>query len=348
MRGRRERPRSNAPTIFTARSSGFEEGHLNRAWRGSERWAGLAAGVAMGVVAGLASAAPRPLPDASWRLVGPFRAGWATAVAGIEGDATTFYFGAAGGGVWKTTDAGRTWRPLMQNERASAIGALAVAPSDARVIYAGTGQPDARYDIMAGEGVYRSSDGGETWTRMGLERSRHIGAILVHPKDANRVLVAALGHVFGSDPQRGVFLTRDGGRHWQATLQTPDSVGAVDLACDPLHPDVVFAATWQMRLHPWLDYFMAQGGRGSAVWRSDDGGEHWRRLAGGLPQGRVGRIGLAVARGSSGRVVYSCIQVYGSRRTGRGAPSGGAGAGAATDESAKSGLYKSVDGGETW
>jgi photosystem II stability/assembly factor-like uncharacterized protein len=304
------------------------------------------------IAAAPAAATARPLPDASWRLVGPFRAGWATAVAGIEGDATTFYFGGAGGGVWKTSDAGHTWRGLMQNERASAIGALAVAASDPRVLYAGTGQPDARYDIMAGEGVYRSADGGESWTRIGLETSRHIGAILVHPKDVNRVLVASLGHTFGSDPQRGVFLTRDGGRHWQAVLQTPDSVGAVDLAWDPLRPEVVFAATWQVRFHPWLDYFMPQGGRGSAVWRSDDGGEHWRRLAGGLPSGRVGRIGIGVARGSGGRIVYACIQAYPPPATGAaGAPTiaavpatqGAAGAGSAT-----SGLYRSDDGGESW
>jgi len=289
----------------------------------------------------------RPLPDASWRLVGPFRAGWATAVSGIEGDPTTFYFGAAGGGVWKTTDAGHTWRGLMQNERASAIGALALAPSDARVLYAGTGQPDARYDIMAGEGVYRSADGGESWKRVGLERSRHIGAILVHPKDANRVLVAALGHVFGSDPQRGVFLTRDGGQHWQQVLATPDSVGAVDLAWDPRRPDIVYAATWQVRMHPWLDYFMPQGGRGSGAWRSDDGGEHWRRLAGGLPTGRVGRIGLAVAPGSGGRIVYACVQAYPPATTVAGsarAATGAAGAGTATS----SGLYRSDDGGGSW
>ena len=304
--------------------------------------------VAVTLSAFLAAAAPaapdlRPLPDAGWRLVGPFRAGWATAVAGIEGDATTFYFGAAGGGVWKSTDAGRTWLGLMQDERASAIGALAVAPSDPRVLYAGTGQPDARYDIMAGEGVYRSADGGGSWTRVGLERTRHIGAILVHPRDANRVLVAALGHVFGSDAQRGVFLTRDGGQHWQPVLQTPDSVGAVDLAWDPLRPEVVFAATWQVRMHPWLDYFMPQGGRGSGVWRSDDGGEHWRRLAGGLPTGRVGRIGLGVARGSGGRIVYACIQAYpptgvASRRS----AAGGAGS------SDGSGFYRSDDGGTSW
>ena len=291
----------------------------------------------------------RPLPDASWRLVGPFRAGWATAVSGIEGDPTTFYFGGAGGGVWKSTDAGHTWRGLMQNERASAIGALAVAPSDPRVLYAGTGQPDARYDIMAGEGLYRSADGGESWTRVGLERSRHIGAILVHPRDPNRVLVAVLGHVFGSDPQRGVFLTRDGGRTWQAVLATPDSVGAVDLAWDPLRPEVVFASTWQVRFHPWLDYFMPQGGRGSGVWRSDDGGEHWRRLAGGLPSGRVGRIGLGVARGSGGRTVYACVQAYpppAAAGTTRGMP-GAAGA-MARASAGNSGLYRSNDGGESW
>ena len=296
-------------------------------------------------VAMAAAPAPgaRPLPDASWRLVGPFRAGWATAVAGIEGDPATFYFGAAGGGVWKTTDAGLTWNALLQNERASAIGAIAIAPSDRRVIYAGTGQPDARYDIMAGEGVYRSADGGTSWTRVGLERTRHIGAILIHPRDPDRVLVAALGHVFGSDPQRGVFLTRDGGRHWQPVLATPDSVGAVDLSWDPRSPDVVYAATWQMRLHPWLDYWMPQGGRGSGVWRSDDGGEHWRRLAGGLPTGRVGRIGIGVAPGSGGRLVYACVQAYADRPAGA-SGRGARGAGAADG----SGLYRSDDGGTTW
>ena len=306
--------------------------------------------VASGPPATAASTDTRPLPDAGWRLVGPFRAGWATAVAGIEGDPTTFWFGGAGGGVWKTTDAGHTWRGLMQHERAASIGALAVAPSDPRVLYAGTGQPDARYDIMAGEGLYRSADDGETWTRVGLVTSRHIGAILVHPKDANRVLVASLGHVFGSDAQRGVFLSRDGGRKWQPVLQTPDSVGAVDLAWDALQPNVVFAATWQMRLHAWLDYFMPQGGRGSGVWRSDDGGEHWRRLAGGLPSGRVGRIGIAVARGSAGRIVYACIQAYPPPNVGAAGARGSNAAGGAqgSNAAATSGLYRSDDGGESW
>src|SRR5262245_11753912 len=281
-----------------------------------------------------AAAAPLPLPDASWRLVGPFRAGWSTAVAGIEGDPAVFYFGGAGGGVWKTMDAGRTWRGLMQNQRSAAIGALAVAPSDPRILYAGTGQADARYDIMAGDGVYRSSDRGETWTRVGLAGSRHIGAILVDPGNADRVLVAALGHVFGPGEERGVYRTRDGGRTWECVLATPDSVGAVDLAWDPLRPEVVFASTWQLRLHPWLDYFMPQGGAGSGIWRSDDGGEHWRRLAGGLPVGRIGRIGLAVAPGSGGRNLYAAIQAFPGADTSARRP--------------RSGLYHSGDGGGSW
>jgi photosystem II stability/assembly factor-like uncharacterized protein len=274
-----------------------------------------------------------PLPDASWRLVGPFRAGWATAVAGVEQQPGTYYFGGAGGGVWKTTNAGQTWSGQMQHERSSAIGALAVAPSDPRILYAGTGQPDARYDVMAGDGVYRSSDGGETWVHVGLADSRHIGAILIDPRDPDRVLVAALGHIFGPGGERGVYRTRDGGRSWQCVLPAPDSVGAVDLAADPLHAETVYASTWQVRFHGWLDYFMPQAGRGSGIWKSEDGGEHWRRLAGGLPEGRMGRIGLAVPRGSGGRLVYACVAVA------------GADTGAAR---LRSGLYRSDDGGARW
>jgi len=278
--------------------------------------------------------AARPLPDAEWRLVGPFRAGWATAVAGVEGVPERAYFGAAGGGVWRTDDAGRTWRSVFAGERSASIGALVVAPSDPDVLYAATGQATTRYDIMAGDGVYRSRDGGATWSRAGLGDSRQIGALLVHPRDPDRVLAAALGPVFGGGGERGVYLTRDGGRTWRAVLTCADSVGAVDLGGDPTEPGVVYATTWQLRMHPWLDYFMPQGGTGSGVWRSDDGGEHWRRLAGGLPEGRVGRIGIGVARGRGGRVAYACVQVL-EARDGEGHP-------------ARSGLYRTDDGGEHW
>lgn len=279
-------------------------------------------------------AANLPLPDVAWRQVGPFRAGWATAVTGVPGEPSTFYFGSAGGGVWKSTDAGRTWRGLLQDGRASSIGALAVAPSDPRVLYAGTGQVTSRYDIMSGEGVFRSADGGETWSAAGLAGTAHIGALLVHPRDPDRVLVAAMGHAFGPGGERGVFLTTDGGRHWRNVLPTPDSTGAVDLAWDPLAPDVVYAATWQARMHPWLDYFVPLGGPGSAVWRSEDGGASWRRLGGGLPSGLVGRIGVAVPRGSGGRTAFALVQVY--RASG---PDG---------RPAKGGLWRTDDGGATW
>jgi photosystem II stability/assembly factor-like uncharacterized protein len=271
-----------------------------------------------------------------WRFVGPYRAGWATAVAGVPGAPNTFYFGGAGGGVWKTTDAGRTWQAEMQHETAAAIGALATAPSNPNILYAGTGQVAARYDIMAGDGVFRSGDGGVTWTHVGLQATRHIGAILIDPKDPGRVLVAALGHVFGANPERGVYLTTDGGLNWRRVLYVNDETGAVDLAWDQGHPSVVYAALWQMRIHPWIDYFQPQAGPGSGIYKSEDGGEHWQRLTGGLPEGNVGRVGLAVAPGSSGRIVYASIALEGSVLT------------TAKTAPGKAGLYRSGDGGATW
>src|SRR6185369_4220035 len=171
-----------------------------------------------------AAAAASPVPPAAWaelhwRCLGPFRAGWATAVAGVPADPRLYYFGAAGGGVWRTRDAGRTWEPLMQHERAASIGALAISASEPRVLYVGTGQEGARWDIQPGNGVYRSSDGGGTWTNVGLSDSRHIGAILVDPKDPDRVLVAAIGRAFARGGERGVYQTGDGGRHWTPVLQ---------------------------------------------------------------------------------------------------------------------------------
>ncbi|MCU1280813.1 MAG: hypothetical protein JWM53_4359, partial [bacterium] len=273
-----------------------------------------------------------PPPDVTgaltWRLVGPFRGGWATVAAGIPDQPETFYFGAAGGGVWKTVDAGRTFAPIFDGQPAAAVGALAIAPSDPRILYVGTGQPDTRYDVAAGNGVYRSADGGVSWHHVGLEGTRHIGEILVDPRDPNVVLVGALGHLFGPSPERGVFRSTDGGKSWRRTLAIDDATGVVDLAADPTDARVVFAAAWQARVHPWLSYFTPIVGPGSAIYRSGDGGVTWKRLTGhGLPDGDLGRIGLAVAHGPGGARVYATV---GAKNRG------------------KAGLYRSDDSGATW
>jgi photosystem II stability/assembly factor-like uncharacterized protein len=276
-----------------------------------------------------AAAAPVPPEDYAglhWRLVGPLRGGWGTCAAGVPGQPETFYFGAADGGVFKTTDAGRTWNPLFEHETASSIGALAVAPSDPRVLYVGTGQVTSRWDIAAGAGVFRSGDGGKTWEARGLAASRHIGRLWVDPRDADVVLAAVQGHVFGPNPERGVFRSTDGGKTWEKVLFVDDNTGAVDLSADPGAPDTIFAATWQVRFYPWLSYFSPDIGPGSGIYKSTDGGKTWTHLTGhGLPAGPLGRIGLAVAPGSRGARVYATI-----------------------DAGADSGLYRSDDGGGAW
>jgi len=251
-----------------------------------------------------AAAAPVPPEDYAglrWRLAGPLRGGWGTCAAGVPGQPETFYFGAADGGVFKTTDAGRTWNPLFEHETASSIGALAVAPSDPKVLYVGTGQVTSRWDIASGAGVFRSGDGGKTWEARGLAASRHIGRLWVDPRDADVVLAAVQGHVFGPNPERGVFRSADGGKRWEKVLFVNDDTGAVDLSADPGAPDTIFAATWQVRYYPWLSYFSPDIGPGSGIYKSTDGGKTWTHLTGhGLPGGSLGRIGLAVAPGSRG------------------------------------------------
>ncbi len=261
-----------------------------------------------------------------WRLLGPFRGGWATVAAGVPGDPATWYFGSADGGVWKTDDAGVTWRPLFDHEGSASIGALALAPSDPRVIWAGTGQIQQRWDVVAGDGVYRSTDGGATWTHAGLEDTRHIGAIWVDPRNPDVAVVAALGHLFGPNPERGLYRTADGGRHWSHVLDRGPDVGAVDIAADPERPDVLYASLWQVRRHPWMDYFQPTVGPGSAIVKSTDGGRTWAPAGTtGLPGGPYGRIELAVAPGSSPQRVWASIEQ----------PHGG-------------GLWRSDDGGASW
>ncbi|HET7292908.1 MAG TPA: hypothetical protein VFM88_10820 [Vicinamibacteria bacterium] len=261
-----------------------------------------------------------------WRLLGPFRAGWTLCATGIPGNHTTFYFGGADGGVFRTEDAGVTWQPLFDRYGSASVGALVLAPSDPKVIWVGTGQVHQRWDIVAGDGVYRSTDAGASFENVGLRDTRHIGRIWVDPRDADVALVAALGHVFGPNPERGVFRTGDGGRTWRRVLFTNRDTGAVDLAADPAQPDVVYASLWQVRRYPWLDYFQPPVGPGSGIWRSRDAGRTWAAVAGrGLPGAPLGRIALAVGPGTSARRVYALID----------APKG-------------AGLYRSDDGGDSW
>ncbi len=282
--------------------------------------------VPLGTAALAASSVPDSMMDGlSWRLVGPHRAGWSTVSAVVPQQAETFYFGAAGGGVWKTTDAGRTWAPIF-NEGPPSIGALAVAPSDPKTLYVGTGQVTSRYDGAAGEGVFKSKDAGATWTPIGLEATRHIGAILVDPRNPDVVLLAAMGHAFGPNAERGVYRSEDGGATWKQTLFVSENTGAVDLASDPASPDVVFASVWQVRYKPWLNYFASTEGEESGLFRSTDGGRTFTRIAGsGWPEGSVGRIGLGAAHVGASTRVYAVF------------PAGEVG-----------GLYRSDDAGVTW
>jgi|GEM_PF-97664 formylglycine-generating enzyme required for sulfatase activity/photosystem II stability/assembly factor-like uncharacterized protein len=264
--------------------------------------------------------------DMRWRLLGPFRGGWATVARGVPGDPATFYFGSADGGVWRTRDAGLTWQPLFNDQSSASIGALAIAPSDPKVIWVGTGQKQLRWDVVDGDGVYRSVDGGAHWSHVGLEATRHIGGLWVDPRNADVAIVASLGHVFGPNPERGLYRTTDGGKHWAHVLDRGPDVGAADIAGDPGEPDVLYASLWEVRRRPWLDYYRPAVGPGSGIVRSTDGGATWRSAGTkGFPEGPLGRIDLAVSPGSRGKRVYATIA---KERGG--------------------GLYRSDDGGESW
>jgi len=282
--------------------------------------------VVLMALVGQPAGAAQTLPALAWRLLGPYRGGWSTMAVGVPEAPDTYYAATAGGGVWKTTDAGHTWKPISDAQPIASVGALAVAPSDARVIYVGSGQPEPRYDVGAGSGVYRSADGGRTWQAVGLEATRHIASIVVDRRDANVVLVAAQGHLFGPGRDRGVYRSEDGGKSWAQTLYVDDSTGAVDLAVDPANPDLMFAATWSARVWPWLSYFTPLEGTGSRIYRSTDGGRTFQPLGGeGWPSGAVGRIGLAVTRAGGAVRIYASV----SRSEG-------------------GGLFRSDDGGGHW
>ena len=258
-------------------------------------------------------------------MIGPFRGGRSVVVTGVRGQRDVYYFGAVGGGVWKTTNGGITWQPISDSLPVGGIGALAVAPSDPNIIYIGTGEADIRSDLAIGGGVYKSSDGGRTWKSLGLEETRQIGRILVDPKDANTVFVAALGHAYGPNPERGVYRSTDGGATWQKVLFKDASTGAVDLAFDPDDSHIVYAALWNAHRPPWSQY-PPIAGPGSGLYKSVDGGTNWSQVTGsGLPAGDWGRVGIAVAKREGGNRIYALIEAK-----------------------EQSGLYRSDDAGKSW
>ena len=283
-------------------------------------------GAALLIGAGTAAMAA-PVDPASygaprWRSIGPFRGGRVLAVAGAPDNRLEFFFGAVNGGVWKTTDAGRTWRPISDSLPVGSIGALAVAPSAPETLYVGTGEADMRSDIAQGLGLFKSVDGGKTWTTRGLADTRQIARILVDPANPDVVLVAALGHPYGPNAQRGVFRSTDGGRTWARTLFRNVDTGAIDLAYKPGDPKTVYAALWQTRRPPW-NVYAPSSGPGGGLFKSTDGGVTWTEIVGhGLP-GAPGRIGLAVSPAAPDRL-YALIDA----RAG--------------------GLYRSEDDGATW
>ena len=254
-----------------------------------------------------------------YRSLGPYRGGRSLTAAGIPGDPTTYYFGATGGGVWKSTDGAVTWSPMFDKDGAPSIGSLAVSVSDPNVVYVGTGEACIRGNISHGDGVWKSLDAGKTWKNVGLTDSRAIGKVIVNPRNADNVFVAALGHPFGPNTERGVFRTTDGGKTWEKVLYLNENTGAVDVAFDPHNSNILFAALWEARRTPWS---LSSGGPGSGLYRSNDGGTTWRRLSEGLPKGPYGRIGVVVA--ASSERIYAII------------------------EAKEGGLYRSDDGGHSW
>jgi photosystem II stability/assembly factor-like uncharacterized protein len=264
---------------------------------------------------------PAWLKGMKWRLIGPFRGGRTLAVTGVRGQPDVYYFGSVSGGVWKTTDGGERWQPFTDKEPISSIGSIAISDSDPNVIYVGTGEGCPRGNVSYGNGMWKSLDAGRTWVHLGLEETQTIPRVIVNPHDPNEVFVAALGHVYGPNPERGIYKSSDGGKTWRKTLYKDDKTGAVDITFDPHNPHVLFAALWEVNRTP---YSLSSGGAGSGLYKSTDNGETWKRLQEhGLPKGIWGRVGIAVSGADSERV-YTLI------------------------EAVEGGLYRSDDGGENW
>jgi len=280
------------------------------------------------LLAGSVATAPtlgQSFDNFEYRNVGPTRGGRATAVAGSVAAPGTFYMGASGGGVWKTTDYGETWQPMSDAAFASpSIGDIAVAQNDANIVYVGTGSDGLRSNVIAGKGVYKSTNGGKTWQHLGLERTGHIGAVEIDPRNHNIVWVAAIGQAFSDNEERGVYKSEDGGKTWTKVLYHSEQVGFTDVELLPGNPDIVLASAWKARRRPWSIY---SGGpaEDAGIWKSPDGGKSWTKITDGLPTGLTGKIDLAISRADSS-IVYALVE----------APQG------------TGGLYKSTDQGESF
>ena len=272
----------------------------------------------------LASAQP-PVNELRWRCIGPFRAGRTVGAVGVRSQPNTFFIGVNNGGVWKTTDAGRTWHPIFDDQPTGSIGDLAVAPSNPDIIYVGSGEGLQRPDLSTGDGIYKSTDGGKTWRNTGLRDAQQIGGIAIDPQNPNRVFVAALGHPYGPNTERGVYRTLDGGQTWQRVLYKDENTGAIQIEFDPSNSQTLYADLWSARQGPWENG--AWTGPGSGLYKSTDGGTTWRQLTQGLPtfQQGLGRIGFGISI-SNPRIIYATVES--NPQTG--------------------GIYRSDDAGESW
>jgi photosystem II stability/assembly factor-like uncharacterized protein len=266
--------------------------------------------------------APELFGDLHWRMVGPFRGGRTRAATGVPGQPNVFYMGQVNGGVWKSDDYGRTWMPIFDSQPTQSIGAIAVAPSDPKIVYVASGEGLQRPDLSVGNGIYKSADAGQTWTHLGLRDGQQIPALAVDPRDANHLFAAVLGHPFGPNAERGLFVSSDGGATWQKSLYVDENTGASDIAMDPTNPNVLYASLWEGREGPW-EFGNSYHGSHGGIFKSSDGGKNWRKLGGGLPADVV-QAYVAVAASNPNRL-------YGSVATASGVN-----------------IYRSDDAGETW
>ncbi|MDQ2681540.1 MAG: glycoside hydrolase, partial [Candidatus Eremiobacteraeota bacterium] len=259
-----------------------------------------------------------------WRMIGPFRGGRTVAVSGVPSEPNVFYMASVNGGVWKSDDYGRVWKPIFDGQASGSVGAIAIAPSNPQIIYVGSGEGLRRPDLATGDGIYKSVDGGASWTHLGLRDGQQINGLAVDPRDPNRVYAAVMGHPYGPNPERGLYRSLDGGAHWTKVLSKNDSdTGAVTVTIDPNHPDIVYAALWASRNAPWHLTQVYELGKNDGLFKSTDGGTTWTQLHGGLPA-EVGRIGLSVSPADSNRI-YAWVNTADA-----------------------CGIYRSSDAGATW